>query len=157
MWDEAVLRYSGCFTPVNLHIIKCIRINHFIIYMDTKSYLMCAYMLAAMSLSSAASAMTPSFPASQGSITFLRTILRTCYCIAIWKTYTPVLLKSRIQSAFTNMFAGLRQQLVSQLPEAMQGVVSKQFDAAQNQLLTKWFDWLPHLRRRHPLCDMRAS
>lgn len=89
MWDEAVLRYSGCFTPVNLHIFKCIRINHFIIYMDTKNYLMCAYMLAAMGLSSAVSAMTPSFPASQGSITSLRTILRTCYCIAIWKTYTP--------------------------------------------------------------------
>lgn len=73
------------------------------------------------------------------------------------KDLYPVLLKSRMQSSFTNMFAGLRQQLVSQLPEAMQGVVSKQFDAAQNQLLTKWFDWLPHLRRRYPLCDMRAS
>lgn len=55
------------------------------------------------------------------------------------KNLYPVLLKSRLQSSFTTMFTGMKTSLLSQVPAALQSTVSAQYDAAQKQLMDKWF------------------
>lgn len=51
----------------------------------------------------------------------------------------PVMMKSKMKSTFTGLFSTVKSVVMSKVPAAMQSMVGAQFDAAQKQLMSKWF------------------
>lgn len=51
----------------------------------------------------------------------------------------PVMIKSKLKSTFSGLFTNIKSVVMSKVPAAMQSAVGTQFDAAEKQLMDKWF------------------